>query len=879
MKHLALFILSLPLFAAPVAELVNRMPEFGANARFEGPAWDAAKPIFDEILAGGDAAVTAVVDLLREPGGTPNFKPRYVMHGLAQYLAASDKTEERTVFLTALGNAVDNEKRPIAVRGFLIRQMQVCGGSKVIPHLASSLRSPQLRDYAVQALVAIGDPDGANVLLAALEHVQGNNRRTILQGLGALHCKDAVPTLIAALKGDRDIRVTAARALAQIGDPRAIDPLLASIPGKPTFDRGQLAAATLALAANSADADAKRIYTSLSAPSIDAHVRIAALQGLGPERILEAASADDPRWRHVSVNAAASASAGSEVEWLERMPSETRSAFVDAVCRARPGELADLIAAAAVHEQEDVRWAVSRHADGKTILALLEDQSSRVRDAAQAAARLTKDAGFDEQLAAVVAKSRDPRAGIEILANRRAKSALPTLIGLTETAHADHAISAIAAIGDRTQLPLLLEMLKQGRRSAESALVLLGRRMVDKDAFSNALIAARNDANSVKLLKILGQVPSATSLAYLRDMLKTEQAMDALRALEKWPTPEPAADLLAFAKSATDTKANVMAMRGYLNMMRMSKALSREEQLAQCVAGLGAAQSVETKRAIIGLLASIHSVGALAAARPFIDEPKLAADAGNTVIDIARRLGKEHKEAVREAVSEALIVASDRQRKEGEKLLEKVGGEQEPPASKVYLGRQTAQTMHWLGADWLLRAVREREEATSVMIHALELKPGQVVADLGCGNGYHSLMMARLVGESGKIYGVDIQKEMLTMLKKRAKDANIANVVPVLGKFWDPNLPANSIDVALIVDAYHEFSHPARMLKGIYKALKPKGVVVFLEYRMEDPEVPIKRLHKMSKVQVDKELTANGFKLVKSFDKLPWQHMLWYGKE
>lgn len=270
---------------------------------------------------------------------------------------------------------------------------------------------------------------------------------------------------------------------------------------------------------------------------------------------------------------------------------------------------------------------------------------------------------------------------------------------------------------------------------------------------------------------------------------------------------------------------------------------------------------------------------ALALLSAYIAKPKLAAEAGAAVIDLGKRLGDADKEAVRVAVSEALIVVSDNLRKEGEQLLEKLGGEVEPPSSKVYMERQVAQTMHWLGADWLLRAVREREEATSVMIRALELKPGQVIADVGCGNGYHSLMMARLVGETGKVYGVDIQQEMLTMLKKRAADAGVDNVVPVLGKFWDPNLPANSIDVALIVDAYHEFSHPARMLRGIYKALKPDGVVVFLEYRTEDPKVPIKRLHKMSKAQVDKELTANGFKLVKSFDDLPWQHMLWYGKE
>jgi cyclopropane fatty-acyl-phospholipid synthase-like methyltransferase len=201
-----------------------------------------------------------------------------------------------------------------------------------------------------------------------------------------------------------------------------------------------------------------------------------------------------------------------------------------------------------------------------------------------------------------------------------------------------------------------------------------------------------------------------------------------------------------------------------------------------------------------------------------------------------------------------------------------------PPGLTEYLGRTIAHTMHYTGAEWLTRTEREREEAATLMREKLELKPGMFVCDVGCGNGYHSFPMAKAVAPNGKVYGVEIQEPYLKMLEESAKKEGITNFVPVLGQVNDPKLPDNTFDLILLVDVYHEFSHPVQMLAAMRKALKPDGKLVFLEYRKEDKEVPIKPEHKMTKAQVDKELTANGFKLVKEFDGLPWQHMLWYGK-
>jgi len=202
-----------------------------------------------------------------------------------------------------------------------------------------------------------------------------------------------------------------------------------------------------------------------------------------------------------------------------------------------------------------------------------------------------------------------------------------------------------------------------------------------------------------------------------------------------------------------------------------------------------------------------------------------------------------------------------------------------PKGVRIYKGRRVAQTMGHQGADWLIRDTREREERCSLMLANLGVKRGMTICDMGCGNGYYALQMAQMTGEDGYVVGVDVQPEMLSLLRDRMEEEGVENIIPILGSFHNPHLPENMVDLILLVDVYHEFSHPEEMLAAMRKSLKPDGLAVFLEYRKEDPDVPIKPLHKMSKKQVNKELTANGFKLVKEFDDLPWQHMMFFGKD
>jgi ubiquinone/menaquinone biosynthesis C-methylase UbiE len=201
-----------------------------------------------------------------------------------------------------------------------------------------------------------------------------------------------------------------------------------------------------------------------------------------------------------------------------------------------------------------------------------------------------------------------------------------------------------------------------------------------------------------------------------------------------------------------------------------------------------------------------------------------------------------------------------------------------PPGLTEYEGRVIARTMHWKGAEWLMRRVREEEEGPGQMREQLHVKPGMVVCDMGCGNGYHTLPLAEMVGEKGKVYAVDVQPEMIEMLKANIERNGVKNIVPINGLYHDPKLPPNTCDMILLVDVYHEFSHPVQMLAGMRAALKPDGQLVLCEFRAEDQSVPIKPEHKMSKVQINKEMNANGFKLMREYDGLPWQHLMFFGK-
>ena len=197
---------------------------------------------------------------------------------------------------------------------------------------------------------------------------------------------------------------------------------------------------------------------------------------------------------------------------------------------------------------------------------------------------------------------------------------------------------------------------------------------------------------------------------------------------------------------------------------------------------------------------------------------------------------------------------------------------------KFYKGREISFVMGAMGSDWLERDTRNIEENTNAAVAAIEVAPNSVIADIGAGTGYYSFLLAKKV-PNGKVYAVDIQNEMIEMLKTKKQQLKDSVVEVIKSTIQSPNLPDNSIDLAIMVDVYHELEYPQEMLQALKKALKPDGKILLIEYRGEDPSVPIKPLHKTTVAQLKKEMGANGFTLFYKGDFLPIQHFLLFEKQ
>ncbi|MCD9096777.1 methyltransferase domain-containing protein [Luteimonas fraxinea] len=197
---------------------------------------------------------------------------------------------------------------------------------------------------------------------------------------------------------------------------------------------------------------------------------------------------------------------------------------------------------------------------------------------------------------------------------------------------------------------------------------------------------------------------------------------------------------------------------------------------------------------------------------------------------------------------------------------------------KTYQGREISAVMGWQGAAWLEREEREREERGSLLLQELALQPGMAVADVGAGTGYYARRMAPMVAPGGKVYAVDVQPQMVAMLTQLASQPGLDNLGPVQASATDPGLAPESIDLALMVDVYHELEYPHEVLQSLVRALRPGGRLVFVEYRAEDDDVPIKPLHKMSEAQIRKEAALHPLVWERTADTLPWQHVVVFRK-
>ncbi len=220
--------------------------------------------------------------------------------------------------------------------------------------------------------------------------------------------------------------------------------------------------------------------------------------------------------------------------------------------------------------------------------------------------------------------------------------------------------------------------------------------------------------------------------------------------------------------------------------------------------------------------------------------------------------------------------APERSRPKTSRLAARVRARRDRPG--FYMGRQIADVMSWQGVDWLFRETRIDEEQPEAMLDALKIPPGATVADVGAGAGYHSIRLARRVGPEGTVLATDVQPEMIQMLKQNARTAGVNNIKPLLCSQQDTMLPDGKVDLILMVDVYHECVDPETTLQGLLKALRPGGSLVLVEFRGEDPEVPIKPEHKMTIKQARREVEPQGFRFKTSLEFLPWQHVIIFEK-
>ena len=236
-----------------------------------------------------------------------------------------------------------------------------------------------------------------------------------------------------------------------------------------------------------------------------------------------------------------------------------------------------------------------------------------------------------------------------------------------------------------------------------------------------------------------------------------------------------------------------------------------------------------------------------------------------------------HALTVLTLVSITAVFSADEQKKKKESIYQ-LSTATRDGIGKFYMGREISQVMGHLGASWLERPKREQEERTDLLIKSMQIKPADRIADIGAGSGYFSFRMSDLVPD-GKVFAVDISPQMLGIIRARIKEKKVANVVPIQSTITRTMLEPSSIDKALIVDAYHEFSHPREMANSIFKALKKDGLLILIEYRKEDKKVPIKPLHKMTEKQAIKEIEVVGFKWEKTLSVLPQQHFMIFKKK
>jgi HEAT repeat protein len=694
------------LAAADLAALVDRMPSVDAkDGRYTGPDPVEAQKVFAEVIKGGKDAVAGVVAMLKDPAG-PDYKARYFLHGMAVYAtrpgAAADLKTVCDGLVASLGT-----QAPKPVKAFVLQELTYVGTKDTAAAVAPFLQDDELCEPAAFALQAMGA--GPEPFRRALAAAKGKNRITCIRALGVMRDAASAPELRkAAADADHNVRMAAGDALADIGDPGAVDILLASADGPEGYDRIQSTIAVLRLAGRLVDAgnkaDAERIYRRIwktHAALTERHMQIAAMQGLVTVRgdmndVLAGIKTGDPQIRASAIALAASTlgpdATAKCIAAMEKAAPADRAALLTILGARGDAAAMPAILAAMKDSDETVRGAACQAAAAiggpEAVKALIEQLAAATGNAREAVAdALGKMRGKEVNgpLASAMAKSSDPgvrAALLGVLAERRADDQVDAVAEAAtdkDPAVRAAAIKAIGSLGGEKQLTAVAKILKETKDKGElaaaeqSLIAACSRQLADKCA---DMVAASLDGaappNAAAMLRVLGTSGNAKALTIVTAYAKNpapELKDAAVRALAGWRTKDAAGPLLQIAQTSDNPTHQVLAVRGVVRMAALKDTPGGERQKLLAAAML-AAKRPDEKREVLGVLSGAPSAGSLQLAAKCLDDDGVKEEAAAAVVQIAEKVAKQNPDAARDAVSKALAVTKDKRvRASAEKIL------------------------------------------------------------------------------------------------------------------------------------------------------------------------------------------------------------------
>jgi len=680
--------------AAGLAALVEKLPAESAAA---------AEEIYKEILKDAPASIVALTRMLKVPEEGGDAKVRFTVHGLTTYVCREGAEAERKLLATTLAAQLGSEL-PSAVRGFLIRQLQLAGGPEAIAAIGSWLLDKDLSEYAAQALLAMRDKAVIPEFQKALPKAAGPCRLTIIQALGVLRAAKGVAAVLKAVGDeDRDVRLAAAFALANSADPAAADPLLKAAEAEAAYERSQATDAALLLATELGKAGekkaAERICRTLlktRTEDSDIHVRCAALMALATalgadamDDVLAAMSSADPDFQRAGI-AAAIAMPGEKAtqRWVDRMQGADparRVAILDLLAQRGDAAALPAVLEEMKHADQKVRLAAIQTAGMAgnesavaPLATVLASKEALERGAARTALlRIPGKPVSDAVMKLLETAAPEMAVGLlDIAAARKDKPAVSTLLAYTKKEDAGVRAAAIAAVGKVADLgdlsaltAIVVNTTDDGdRKAAERALIGACSRLGDKvkcvATIAPSLDQAKtNVAARAALMRALGTIGNRTAYEVVRAGLKdpNDDVKDAvIRALSDWPDESPTAELLEIAKSAEKPTHQVLALRGYVRMIAVAKGRSPADSLKMCQEAMGAARRDDEKRLVLSALGEIPTLDALKMAQGCLGNEALKNEAAIAVVKIAKGVSGGDRDLAKEAIEKA-TAATDSQ--------------------------------------------------------------------------------------------------------------------------------------------------------------------------------------------------------------------------